>query len=191
MKLLLGKKIGMSRIFDENGKVTPITLIKVGKLTVSSTRSENEKTRVFARTKKDLSEIKEKLRPTEMIEKSFLSDNSEYKKGDLLTLKDFEDSKTVDIKAVSKGKGFAGTIKRHHFHRGPVSHGSHNVRQPGSIGAMFPQRVVKGRKMPGHLGNETVTIKSLKIVEIDVSKEIIVLKGSVPGSRNTVVEIRG
>ena len=177
----------MSRIFDEAGKVTPITLIEMGELEV--TKAEKDE-----KTGKTLVSIKGKKNPTD---KKFinrivtLDTDKEYKKGDKITIEIFSDSENVDTTSISKGKGFAGTIKRHHFHRGPVSHGSHNVRQPGSIGSMFPQRVIKGRKMPGHLGAGRVTIKSLKVVEIDKDKNILVVKGCVPGVRNALVEVKG
>ena len=104
----------------------------------------------------------------------------------------FEKGQKVKVSGVSKGKGFAGTIKRHNFHRGPVSHGSHNVRAPGSIGASAdPARVFKGTRMPGRLGGGRVTQRGLEVFQIDAERNLLLVKGSVPGSRNGVVEVRG
>jgi hypothetical protein len=113
------------------------------------------------------------------------------KTGQEFTVTEFETGDTVDVIGMSKGKGFAGTIKRHHFAMGPVTHGSHNVRQPGSIGSAYPQRVFKGTKMSGHLGHDRVTVKNLKIVEIHPKEGLLVVAGAVPGARGTILTVKG
>jgi large subunit ribosomal protein L3 len=111
--------------------------------------------------------------------------------GDDVTVSSFEAGQKVKVSGVSIGKGFQGGIKRHNFSRGPVSHGSHNVRAPGSIGASaFPARVFKGMRMPGQMGNKRVTQKGLEIADVDAERNLLLIKGSVPGSRNAVVEVR-
>lgn len=195
-KLLIGRKIGMSRFFDENGKVTPVTLIKTAEFKIVAIKKDEEKSlsTIYVKLAKDFSELtKENEKDSKkVIARSFTENiENEYKVGDKITLDSLDGEKTIDISTMSKGKGFAGTIKRHHFHRGPKTHGSHNVRQPGSIGAMYPQRVVKGKKMPGHLGAERVTIKKVKIVEINKAENFLVVKGSIPGIKNALVEIKG
>jgi large subunit ribosomal protein L3 len=113
------------------------------------------------------------------------------KLGDQVTVSQFEPGQRIKVSGVSIGKGFQGTIKRHNFHRGPVSHGSHNVRAPGSIGASAdPARVFKGMGMPGQMGRGRVTQRGLEVVEIDEERNLLLVKGSVPGSRNTIVEVR-
>ena len=116
----------------------------------------------------------------------------ELKIGDVVTVEAFEDGQAVTVAGVSKGKGFQGTIKRHNFGRGPETHGSHNVRQPGSIGASaYPSRVFKGMRMSGHMGAQRVTQQGLKIVRRDVENNLLLIKGSVPGAKNSVVFIKG
>ena len=118
-------------------------------------------------------------------------DDAEPKLGDEVTVEAFETGDTVKVSGVSKGKGFQGTIKRHGFHRGPVSHGSHNVRAPGSIGASAtPSRVLRGKRMPGQTGNERITQRGLEVVEIDSENNLLLLRGAVPGPSGTVVEVR-
>ena len=116
----------------------------------------------------------------------------DLKVGDVVTVESFEDGQSVTATGVSKGKGFQGTIKRHNFGRGPETHGPHNVRQPGSIGASaYPSRVFKGMRMSGHMGAQRVTQQGLKIVRRDVENNLLLIKGSVPGAKNSVVVIKG
>jgi large subunit ribosomal protein L3 len=119
-------------------------------------------------------------------------DVGELKVGDTVTVEVFEDGQTVSVAGVSKGKGFQGTIKRHNFSRGPETHGSHNVRQPGSIGASaYPSRVFKGVRMSGHMGAKRVTQQGLRIVRRDVENDLLLIKGSIPGAKNSVVVVKG
>jgi len=121
-----------------------------------------------------------------------LGGDEDPKIGDTVTVESFEPGQKIKVSGVGIGKGFAGTIKRHNFHRGPVSHGSHNVRAPGSIGASAdPARVFKGTRMPGRLGGGRVTQLGLEVFQIDAERNLLLVKGSVPGSRNGVVEVRG
>jgi len=117
--------------------------------------------------------------------------DEEKKVGDKITVDIFNVGDTVAVSGVSKGKGFAGTIKRHNFHRGPKTHGSHNYRAPGSIGAGYPEHVFKGQKLPGQMGAESVTVKNLKVVSLDPEKNLIVLRGAVPGPNRGIVIIKG
>jgi len=114
----------------------------------------------------------------------------DIKIGDEITLANFKESDEIEVSGISKGKGFSGVIKRHNFSRGPETHGSDHHRHPGSIGSMFPQKVIKGRKMPGHMGFEKVTVKGLKIIKIIPETNILMLKGAIPGPNKSVIEIR-
>ena len=117
-------------------------------------------------------------------------DNREFTLGEVLTVKEFQPGDVVMVTAVSKGKGFAGTVKRHNFHRGPETHGSKNVRKPGSIGGGYPQRVLLGRQMPGHMGAQTVTTRGLKVVAINEADNTLAISGAVPGPNKCRVFIR-
>jgi len=122
--------------------------------------------------------------------KEIKMDAGDAKVGGTLTCDIFEAGEKVHITGISKGKGFAGTIKRHNFHRGPMTHGSRNQRRPGSIGAMYPQHVFKGMKMPGQMGHAQVTVKNLQIEKIDAEKNILAVKGAIPGPNKSVVLIK-
>jgi large subunit ribosomal protein L3 len=127
----------------------------------------------------------------EVLTKASDGEEASAKVGDTLKADVFAEGDIVSVTGTSKGKGFAGTIKRHNFHRGPKTHGSHNYRAPGSIGSMYPQHVVKGRKMAGQMGAEKVTIKNLKIVKVDSENNTIAIKGAVPGPNKSIVMIKG
>lgn len=177
----------MSRIFDADGKHVAVTLLGVlpGKISRLKTRESNNK---YNAVVVELASNKEKKKSKFS---EFTVDNPEqFEVGQETTAKLFDISDTVEVVGKSKGKGFAGTIKRHHFHRGPVSHGSHNVRQPGSIGGGYPQRVVPGRKMPGRLGGNNSTIKNLKIIHIYEDDNILAVSGAVPGPANSIIKIK-
>jgi large subunit ribosomal protein L3 len=121
-----------------------------------------------------------------------LRGSGDLKVGDTITVEAFEEGQVVSVVGVSKGKGFQGTVKRHKFSRGPVTHGSHNVRQPGSIGASaYPSRVFKGMRMAGHMGAQRVTQSSLRIVRCDAENNLLLVRGSVPGAKNAVVVVKG
>ncbi len=186
MKFAITKKIGMTRIFDDKGKHIPVTLLKCADATISRIKSADSKDGYNAVV------IEVKSNKQNAIAKLYefrVSDVSEYKVGDKVDASIFEENDKVTVESITKGKGFAGTIKRHGFHRGPVTHGSHNIRKPGSIGGGYPQRVVLGRKMAGRMGGTNSTTKNLKVVSIDSAEGIIAVSGAVSGSKNKVVKV--
>ncbi|HLC44135.1 MAG TPA: 50S ribosomal protein L3 [Patescibacteria group bacterium] len=185
MKFILGQKLGMTRVFDADGKMIPVT--KVAFLPC-------EVTQVKTITKDGYNSIqiaalkKNETKTKQMKVMEFrLDDIDGYKMNAKIEGNQFVAGDIVEVTATSKGKGFAGTIKRHDFKRGPASHGGNNVREPGSIGAQQPQRVVKGRKMAGHMGATTVTIKNLRVVDID--DKIMLISGAVPGPNKGIIRI--
>ena len=185
MKFILAKKVGMTRIFDEEGRNFAVTIVKPLNCKVSALKTKEkdgyEAVQIIA--SKDSTEKTAKT--CEFRVKS----TKRYKVGDSVAPKQFKKDEMVNVEGTGKGKGFAGTIKRHDFSRGPVTHGSHNVRQPGSIGGGYPQRVVLGRKMAGHMGAKQVTIKNLKLVDLD--DEIMLIKGAIPGPVKSIVKVFG
>jgi len=194
MRAILGKKLGMTRIFDEAGREIPITLIEAKPNTIVRVRTDAEVKRmqIAAGQKKRLNKAERgqferlKLKPEKVFE---IASSADHQLGEQIKVDWFREGEKINVSAVSKGKGFAGTVKRHGFKLGPKTHGSNNYRQPGSIGSMFPQRVVKGRRMAGHLGSQMVTVKNLKIVKIEPEKSLIMVGGAVPGSRNSWVKL--
>ena len=202
MKGIIGKKLGMTQVFDEEtGRLTPVTVIEAGPCPVVAVRtSENDGydavqlafDEVSERklTKPELGHLtKHGVGPHRKLVE--IRGTSELVPGETVTVETFEPGEKVKVTGISIGKGFQGTIKRHNFSRGPVSHGSHNVRKPGSIGASAtPSRVFKGMKMAGQMGNETVTQVGLTVVDRDVEQNLLLVKGAVPGHRNSVVVVR-
>ncbi len=211
MSAILGKKIGMTQIFREDGEVVPVTVIEAGPCPVTAIR--NPERDGYSAIQLAFDEVKKgKLSKAEeghlakadsapmrvVVEfRDATIDGGEEDEGDgptlgqQVTVKNFEAGQKVKVSGVSVGKGFQGTVKRHNFSRGPVSHGSHNVRAPGSIGASaYPARVFKGMRLPGQMGNKRATQLGLEIADIDADRNLLLIKGSVPGSRNSIVEIR-
>lgn len=198
MRAMIGQKLGMSRIFDEQGKVVPVTLVLAkdnivtqiktaatdGYDGVQITLPDNRK--IKKPQAGHLAKVKVKSR---YLKEFPLAAENELKVGDSVDLSQFKINDKVNVSAISKGKGFAGTVKRHHFHLGPKTHGSDNYRRPGSIGATYPQRVIKGRRMAGHLGAKRATTKNLKIVHIDSENKVLMLAGAVPGANKSIVYI--
>ncbi len=190
MKAIIGQKIGMTRIFNEEGNAVPVTLILAKANIVTQINQASvqlgldEAKKINKPLAGHLAKVKTKTRTL----KEFALDG-ELKVGDKLDLSQFQPNEKVSVQAISKGKGFAGTVKRHHFHLGPKTHGSDNYRQPGSIGSMYPQRVIKGRRMAGHLGYDKTTVKNLLIVNISLDKNLLMLKGAVPGPNKSTVYI--
>lgn len=186
MKFIIGKKVGMTRVFDNEGRnfaVTKISVLPCEIATIKNKEKDGYKS-VVVKAYKDATKDKV-ARITEFKEQN----TKKYKIGDAVTTKQFKKDEVVTVEAKAKGKGFAGTVKRHNFAMGPVSHGSKNVRKPGSIGGGYPQRVVPGKRMAGRMGGDNVTIKNLKIVDID--EEIILIAGSIPGPNKALVKIYG
>ncbi len=210
MKAVIAKKVGMTQIFDANGVRSGVTVLEVGPCVVTAlktveTDGYNAVQIGYGEAKKlsktQAGQVKKsgakgnvlrEIRTDAVVE---LSEGEEQaaalKVGDTLSADLFEVGEKIVVSAVSKGKGFAGTIKRHNFHRGPKTHGSHNYRAPGSIGAGYPQHVFKGIKMAGQMGHEKVTIKNQKIAMVDVENNLIAVVGSVPGPRRGIVMIKG
>jgi large subunit ribosomal protein L3 len=203
---ILGRKIGMTQLFTEDGERLSVTVIEAGPCAVTAVReSERDGYRAvqlaFGETKEArigkprLGHLKRAgVAPMRHLVEFRLADDDdrELKIGDELRVEDvFEKGQRVKVRARAKGKGFQGTIRRHGFSRGPVSHGSHNVRAPGSIGASAtPSRVIKGIKMPGQMGNRRVTQRGLKVVDVDSERNLLILGGAVPGPEGALVEVR-
>lgn len=192
MSGILGKKIGMTRLIQDDGRVIPITVIQCEPSEVTQVKTVEKDgypaiVLGFAKLKKPTKT--KKFRHVK--EFRILEEEQEaYKKGDQITVERLRDIELVSITAVSKGKGFQGVIKRHNFSRGPESHGSHHHREPGSIGACAkPGRVAKGKKLPGRMGGAKVSIKKIKISHIDPANNLIGLKGPVPGPNGGLVII--
>jgi large subunit ribosomal protein L3 len=206
MPAILGKKLGMTQVFGEDGVVTPVTVIEAGPCKVTAIRDPERDG--YAAVQLAFGEVKkgklsraeeghlkkagaEPMRHLVEFRDAELGTEDGPKVGDDVTVSAFEPGQKVKVSGVSIGKGFQGGIKRHNFSRGPVSHGSHNVRAPGSIGASaFPARVFKGMRMPGQMGNKRITQRGLEIADVDAERNLLLIKGSVPGSRNAVVEVR-
>ena len=202
-KALIGKKVGMTQIFDENGAVIPVTVIEAGPCTVVQVKTVE--TDGYDAVKLGFGSVKEsKLNKPE--KGNFKKANLEPKKhlrefrldsvenvtvGSELKADVFAFGEKVDIQGTTKGKGFQGVIKRHGQHRGPMGHGSMYHRRPGSMGpTSTPGRVFKGKKLPGHMGVDTVTIQNLEVVRVDLDKNVILVKGSVPGCKGAILKIK-
>ncbi len=202
MPAILAKKLGMTQLFMEDGRVERVTVLEAGPCPVTAIRSEerdgyNAVQLAFGATKEkhlskaELGHLKKADAPPMRHVVEFRDEAAELLVGETVTVEAFEVGQKVKVAGTSKGKGFQGTIKRHNFASGPKSHGSHNVRAPGSIGASaWPARVMKGIRGPGQMGNKRVTQKGLTIVQVDPTQNLMLVRGSVPGSRNGVVEVR-
>jgi large subunit ribosomal protein L3 len=200
---IIGKKVGMTQLFDDDGNVVAVTVIQAGPCPVTQVRTRDkdgyeavqlafEECRDKHITKAELGHLKKAGLKHGMRHLAEFDEVGELKVGDTVTVEVFEDGQSVSVAGVSKGKGFQGTIKRHNFARGPETHGSHNVRAPGSIGASaYPSRVFKGVRMSGHMGAQRVTQQGLRIVRRDVENNLLLIKGSVPGAKNSVVVVKG
>jgi large subunit ribosomal protein L3 len=202
MSAILAKKLGMTQLFQEDGSVARVTVLEAGPCPVTAIRTEERdgyeavqlafgQTKEKHLTKAELGHLKKVDAPPLRHVVEFRNQVGELTLGDSVTVEAFEVGGHVKISGTSKGKGFQGTIKRHNFGRGPKTHGSHNVRAPGSIGASaWPARVMKGIRGPGQMGNKRVTQKGLEIVSIDAKQNLLMVRGSVPGPRGGVVEVR-
>ena len=204
-KAILGRKLGMTQIFTEEGKVVPVTVIETGNNVVIQNKTTESDG--YNAVQLGFGEIKEKhltkplkgrfekagVEPVKYIREMRLTAPSEYKVGDKIGVDIFEAGQLVDVTGISKGKGFAGTVKRHGFARGPMGHGSKSHREPGSTGAMISGhggRVLKGKKLPGHMGNERVTVQRLTLVKVDTDRNLLLIKGAVPGPKKGLLMIK-
>ena len=203
---ILGRKLGMTQLFTEEGERMSVTVIEAGPCAVTAVREPERDG--YRAVQLAFGETKERrlgkprtghlkragVAPMRHLVEFRLDDDDEreLKIGDQLSVGDvFEKGQRVKVRGRSKGKGFQGTIRRHGFSRGPVSHGSHNVRAPGSIGASAtPSRVVKGVRMPGQMGNRRVTQRGLEVVDVDGERNLLILRGAVPGPEGALVEVR-
>ena len=202
-KALIGKKVGMTQIFDEKGKVIPVTVIEAGPCVVAQVKTvESDGYNAVQLGFGDVKEskvnkpikghfTKSKLTLKKHLREFRIDDVASVKVGDELKADVFVKGDKVDIQGTSKGKGFQGVIKRHGQSRGPMGHGSMYHRRPGSMGpTSTPGRVFKGKKLPGHMGGNTITIQNLEVVSVDLDKNVILVKGSVPGANGAILKIK-
>ena len=204
-KAILGIKLGMTQIFTEDGKVIPVTVVESGNNVVI--RNKTVDTDGYCAVQIGFGEVKEHkvkkplmgqfkkldVKPVKFIRELRLTSESEYKTGDVIGVDVFAEGELVDVVGTSKGKGFAGTIKRHGFARGPMGHGSKSHREPGSTGAMMSGpggRVIKGKKLPGRMGGVRTTVQRLTIVRVDVNRNLLLIKGAIPGPKKGLVIIK-
>ena len=202
-KALIGKKVGMTQIFDNEGKVIPVTVIEVGPCTVTQIKTVEQDgyqavqlgfgdVKEKKLTRPELGKFtKTKLTPKKYLREFRLDSIEGISVGDELKADVFQEGDKVDIQGTSKGKGFQGVIKRHGQSRGPMGHGSMYHRRPGSMGpTSTPGRVFPGKKLPGHMGALTVTIQNLEVIKVDLDKNAILVKGSVPGAKGAILKIK-
>ena len=201
MKGILGRKVGMTEVFTKDGKLIPVTVVEVTPNVVTQVKTKEtdgyeaiqlaavEKKEKHA-TKADLGHVKKANTTPKRFLKEIRNVEGTYNLGDTIDASIFEAGEYVDVTGTSKGKGFTGVIKRHNQSRGPETHGSRYHRRPGSMGTMRPMRVMKGKKLSGHMGVETVTIQNLEIIEVNTTDNYILVSGSVPGAKNSLVFIK-
>ena len=202
MAAIIGKKVGMTQVFTDDGTRVPVTVIEAPPCVVTALRDPERDGYAGAQlaggevaerklTKAQLGHLKKAGAPAMGTLVEFRDEGTEQEVGDSVTVEQFEPGQVVKISGTAIGKGFQGTIRRHNFSRGPESHGSHNVRAPGSIGASAdPARVFKGTKMPGRMGGKRVTQQRLEVVEVDAERNLLLVKGAVPGPKGGTVEVR-
>ena len=204
-KGILGKKLGMTQIFNEQGSLIPVTVIEAGPCTVVQKKTVDndgydavqlgfgeKRERLFNKPTKGHF-AKADLKPLRYLREVRMRESEDFASlnvGDQVKADVFTDGDKVDVTGISKGKGFQGVIKRHGFHRGPMSHGSHNHRSPGSIGAVDAARVFKGKKLPGRMGGKQRTTQGLEVVKVDLERNLLLIKGAVPGVKGSLVMVR-
>jgi len=200
---MIGKKVGMTQVFDEKGDVIPVTVIETGPCTVTEVRSQERDGYVavqlgFGTNKESrfkrpvLGQFKKRnLPPSRHLAEFRLGDASAYQVGQTLDASVFAKGEHVDVQGVTKGRGFAGVVKRYGFVTGHASHGPTFGKQPGSIGSSaYPSRVIKGKRLPGHMGSVNLTIKNLEVVGVDAEQNFVLVRGAVPGPPNGIVYIQ-
>ena len=204
-KGILGKKIGMTQILEADGKMIPVTVVEAGPCLVI--QNKTEETDGYNAVQLGFGELKEKhtskpmkghfdkagVTPVKFVRELRLSAPSEYTVGQKISAEIFTAGELIDATGISRGKGFAGTIKRHNFSRGPMAHGSKSHREPGSMGPMHSGpggRVIKGKKLPGRMGNAKVTVQRLTVAKVDTDRNLILVKGSIPGAAGSFVVLR-
>ena len=198
---ILGRKLGMTQVFDESGRIYPVTVVEAGPCCVLQVKTkENDG---YEAIKVGFGEIKKEKNVNKPMKGIFKKAGTasyrllkefpmaDVKVGEMITVDKFQKGDLISVAGVSKGKGFQGVMKRHHYKGGAASHGSTSYREPGSIGASsFPSRVWKNKGMPGHMGSELITVKNLKVVDVKAEQNLILILGAVPGSKGTYLEIR-
>ncbi len=201
-KAILGTKLGMTQVFSPEGKIIPVTVVEAGPCKVVQIKTEADDgynaiqlgygALKANQTNKPLAGHCEKagLEPLKYLREIRMKDIASYQPGDSVSVEIFAAGETVDVSGISKGKGFAGTIKRWNQRRGPMGHGSKNHRRPASAGAKGPARVFKGKHSPGQLGGESVTVQNLEIVKIDSERNLMLIKGALPGPKRSMVLIK-
>ncbi len=203
MKTIIGKKVGMTQIFDEHGRVIPVTVIEAGPCVVAQVKTvETDGYNAIQLGFGDVKEskinkpekghfAKANLAPKKHLREFRVDDFEDITIGSEIKADSFEIGDKIDVQGTTKGKGFQGVIKRHGQSRGPMGHGSMYHRRPGSMGpTSTPGRVFKGKRLPGHMGRVTVTIQNLDVVKVDMDKNVILIKGSVPGAKGAILKIR-
>ena len=201
-KGILGRKLGMTEVFQADGKLIPVTVVEVEANVITQIKTTEKdgynSIQLGAFDKREKVSNKPEMghaKKANTTPKRFLKeikgiDVASYEVGQVIGVDAFEAGEIVDVTGTSKGKGFAGAIKRHNFSRGPMTHGSHYHRKPGSRGSMLPMRVLKGKKLPGHMGNVQVTIQNLEIIEVDVENSCLLISGNIPGPKKGYVLIK-
>lgn len=201
-KVIMGKKVGMTQIFADDGKIIPVTVVEAAPSVI--VQIKNEATDGYQAIQLGFDELRAKLtnkpqqghfakadvKPTRYLREFRVDDASQYALGQEFTLDQFEAGEKIDVTGTSKGKGFASTIKRWGFARGPMGHGSKNHRRPASAGAKGPARVFKGKKSPGRHGNLRVTIQNLEVVKVVPENNLLLIKGSIPGAKKSLVIVK-
>ncbi|MFB7818014.1 50S ribosomal protein L3 [Paenibacillus chitinolyticus] len=202
MKGILGKKLGMTQVFTPEGNVVPVTVIQAGPCVVLQKKDVDndgyESIQIGFADKKEKNATKPEIghaKKANTAPKRYVKEFrgvalGEYEVGQELNAALFNEGEFVDVSGTSKGKGFQGVIKRHNQHTGPMSHGSRYHRGPGSMGSIAANRVMKGKKLPGHMGSETVTLQNLQVIKVDAERNVILVKGSIPGPRNSYVSVK-
>jgi len=203
VNLLIGRKEGMTQLFDEKGDIIPVTVIETGPCTVTEVRSKERDGYVAVQlgfgvnkesryTRPVLGQFKKRnLPPSRFLREFRVADVAGYEVGQSLTVSLFEAGQSVDVEGVTRGRGFAGVVKRYGFVAGHASHGPTAGKQPGSIGASaYPSRVVKGKRLPGHMGAENLTIKNLQVVAVDSAQNVLLVRGAIPGPTNGLVIVK-
>lgn len=198
---ILGKKLGMTQVFDESGRIWPVTVVEAGPCCVIQVKTKEKDG--YEAVKVGFFEVKKEKKVNKPLKGIFKKAGlnaykilkefpmGDMKVGEMITVEKFQKGDIISATGISKGKGFQGVIKRHNYAGGPASHGSMFYRAPGSIGASsFPSRVWKNKGMPGHMGSERVTVKNLKIIDVKADKNLLLILGAVPGSKGTFLEIR-
>ena len=200
---ILGRKLGMTQVWSEDDRLIPVTVILAGPCVVTQIKTVDKEG--YDAVQLGFGDIKTNrvnkpmqghfnkagVEPSKVLREVHVNSAACYELGQRITVEQFAEIKKVDVSGISKGKGFAGVMKRHNYRGGPGAHGSHFHREPGSIGqCASPSRVFKGAKLPGHMGDELVTVKNLEVVKVDVEQNLLLIKGAIPGGKGALVSVR-